>query len=67
MSEENFKGMGFTNYIFKEYDGMEHTNIEQVRTTLIYWIVSSNEDEDSVCLSWLANTLWKLLQGQILY
>ena len=30
MSEERFKGMGFKNYIFEEYDGMEHTNTEQV-------------------------------------
>ncbi len=31
MSEESFKAMGFKRYIFKEYDGMDHTNSEQVR------------------------------------
>ena len=29
-SEECFKAMGFKQYIFKEYDGMVHTNTEQV-------------------------------------
>ncbi len=31
LSEESFKAMGFKQYIFKEYDGMVHTNTEQVR------------------------------------
>ncbi|CAF0832631.1 unnamed protein product [Rotaria sp. Silwood1] len=30
LCEENFKAMGFKQYIFKEYDGMDHTNCEQV-------------------------------------
>jgi hypothetical protein len=31
LTEESFKAMGFKQYIFKEYDGMDHTNCEQVR------------------------------------
>jgi hypothetical protein len=34
LSEECFKAMGFKQYIFKEYDGMVHTNTEQVRVLL---------------------------------
>lgn len=29
-SEEKFKSMGFKEYIFKEYDGLEHTDNEEV-------------------------------------
>ncbi|CAF3021865.1 unnamed protein product [Rotaria sp. Silwood2] len=31
LCEESFKAMGFKEYIFKEYDGMDHTNCNQVR------------------------------------
>ena len=31
MSNEKFKSMGFKGYVFQEYDGMDHTNCEQVR------------------------------------
>ena len=35
LSEETFKAMGFKRYLFKEYDGLVHTNCEQVRTNSI--------------------------------
>ena len=40
--------MGFKNYIFKEYDGMEHTNTEQVRASLIYSFISKNIRVNSI-------------------
>jgi hypothetical protein len=35
LSEESFKAMGFKGYVFKEYDGLVHTNCEQVRTSSV--------------------------------
>lgn len=35
LTEECFKSMGFQEYTFKEYDGMDHTDCEQVSHFLL--------------------------------